>query len=462
MIEGNFGNIPTNTSKDEQVLPNGLEQKTIDKVSAYFSKTPSSKAFIAARTLSKKFLKNDIGLTFINSLKHTEPIKSWIEMNKPTKGPVAKATAEDIFKEFEKAGLLSEPVKEKKKKREPDMHVSDAQIGKRADISPEEQEILDQNLLIVELEKNNIFKNKEAVEEVYNETSDLNHPSQKQGLGYYKQFSDVYLIKGGYEQVKKDFEKLKQKKEVIKKDNETKYTPQEQLQREHYRRISVLTERAVVVGFSQAKWLGENVVMNMTSEYGDIVQKVDGILNIKRREEKDEFLGVGIDVTFNGLKGKLFQNKFVGLVDDIAKKNRTRVRYEVDSEGRPLEQFIVPRILIHFDSSHMKNLMDMLRSRNSETLQKDFEEAPEKKIVLKQIIHQCRKLGAFAKEAQNNVFRSYYEFLDALEELSWDNKELADILQSTKTEVNDFTQRIDEIIEGYRNGTIKPPIKKRG
>jgi hypothetical protein len=303
-MNNSFSEIPSLPHHPSPEVSDGLLMKeTEQKVTTYFSGPADSNDFLAAkRIFEKNILGGTVAISFSNTPENIAQLLSYVQeqRNRPgstPKGIVAKLIA---------SGLFTEPTKEKKKKEiAEDFYSGKISFGGKADLTDEERALLEENLLKEPekdfLEDDRAFEGmEETFNELYTSTSTIETLIRGEDLNYYLEFAEKELIDGGMEEVKKDFSTLQTKKEAIKKKEES-YSPEERARNEKNKKAATLTERALVLGVSKAEWFGDNVKMSSISEYGDIRQGVDSLVEIVKNKEKSDFLGLGIDVTFRAV-----------------------------------------------------------------------------------------------------------------------------------------------------------------
>ncbi len=446
MLSSNFLNPFNNKS----VAQNIFSDKDIENAHNFFADTASSSSWLAA----KKFFEKYIVTGQMNNFSFFDTPENIIKLSEYISGIIKKlhpaAHTEEVIDTLRNAGIITEPIKEKKQKVEKvfqEVKTEYFQLSgiQQAEISQDQLKIIEANLLDEEIAKANIFKNQEELERLYKKTSFLESINNTGSLEYYTKFAERGLLKNGEEEAKQDFESLQKTKELFTQKQHPEKDQQRKL--EQAKKIATLTERALVFLIDQVKCFGDEVKMNLASEFDDIKRGVDSTLEIVKHDESSDFLGLGIDVTFRGLESEEFRQKFFGLLSSIQQGYKTKIKYGMDYQGNLLSEFIVPKILICFQLEDVKELVLILQNSENIELFETFYKNPQKLKIMKQIIHQCRILSEFAENSQNSVFRRYDAMINSLTELSWKYPEIKNLLEDNTTDP--VSNRLNELLVDF-------------
>ncbi|MCB9809278.1 hypothetical protein H6776_02660 [Candidatus Nomurabacteria bacterium] len=413
----------------------------------YFSGTADSIDYLAAKKIfEKNIVTGKFDAELINTPETIEALKIFIQGQKNH----PRSTVEGILGELKASGMLAQPVKEKKNKViEEDLYSGRVSLELvEAQLDESAQELLAANLLLREIEKANIFRNKAALYELYERTAYLENNQDTHEFPYYAEFAKSGFLRNGEEEAQKDFTELQEVKKLFAQHG-SHITTHDREKIEDTKKIATLTERGLAFGVSQVGWYGEQVKMIPTSEFDDVKRGVDGVLEIIKEDTESDFIGLGIDVTFRGLQSEEFKSKFFRMLDSLTHGHQTRIKYGTDHTGAPMKEFAVPKILIHFDIGDVKDIVHMLQQADSPTLQKDFVNSPQKFMVMKQIVHQCLMLSGFAEEVKNPIFRRYNAIISSLKELSWKSPLISDMLESI--EYDEVSDRLNQLISEFKN-----------
>lgn len=426
-----------------------LEQPSIipeKKNRPYFDQPSSSKEFSAA----KRFLENyvDKGV-FTTELSESNIDLIREEIVKLGKRLFPGAEPEGVLVELRNAGAIAPSVTEKIKTEKPIDFIKTDYVTlekpKQVEMTEEQLQVLEANLLLEEVKKANIFKNDEELDALYrksieSDTSSLEHEE------YYYEFVSAGLIKGGEQEVHEDLAYLAYLKEKFEQNTQEKTQDQERVERA--KKLATITERGLAEGVTKHKWYGENVIISPASEFDDVRHGVDDILEIKNEDEESSFMGLGIDVTFRGLESEQFKQKFFKLLQSIRDGYKTKVKYGRNYKGQPLREFAIPKMVLYFNIGDVKDMADIIKFADDESKKDVFQNSAQKFNVIRQIINSCKKLSMFAEESQNSIFRKYNAVLSSFKELSWENPEIQEMLELDQDD--EISKKLDELIVEFR------------
>ena len=391
----------------------------------YFEGTSSSKEFIAAKKFTENYIDSGkLSLELSDLPEHIEVIRK--EIQNLGNRLMPNISIDGVIDELKKGGVIIPYVPEKIKKEKtidflPTTYIA-LQKPKQVEIDEERQYILEANLLLEDVEKKNIFKNEKELDDLYQKAIESDQGALE-NEEYYYAFSKAGLITNGDAEVKEDLAKLASLRE---KFNTNK----------------------IAIAISEFHWLGENVTATPAPEFSDVMYGIDDVLEIKKEGEESTSIGLGIDVTFRGLESEQFKQKFFKLLQFIRNGHRTKLKYFTNSNNERMREFSIPKIVLYFNVDDVKDFADILRYRNIPEMRKKIEDDPQKFNVMRQIVSACRKLAVFAEESQNSIFRRYIAVINAFKELSWENSEIQQILESEQHD--ETSKRIDVLIEEFK------------
>lgn len=189
-----------NTKETQNEFSHGLDQETIHRATTHFTETVSSADYLAVKKFIERYvLKEKTDYTFINTKESMDPLRKFLEQKAQRLMP--GATAEGILEQLQKADLFSEPLKEKKKKVIEEVSNQISLDGLTLqEFDEQKQKILESHMLVDE-----IFTNQEERDELYESTSDLEHPSAGEGFAYYEDFIQEDDPRYTTEKVTEDF-----------------------------------------------------------------------------------------------------------------------------------------------------------------------------------------------------------------------------------------------------------------
>jgi hypothetical protein len=307
------------------------------------------------------------------------------------------------------------------------------------------KEQLERNSFFKELEKAGIFKNDEEFKKIYEKTLALEKEKVPETIKDYLQFAKAGLIKGGEEEVKKDFEFVKYLEEKFKKSEPKDLEVNKKLKKA--KELATITELGLVYGVSELGWYGKNIKMKSACKFNDF-KGTDNIAEIIKEDDESSFLGLGLDVTFRGLYSEQFKDKLFILLESIRNGKKTRIKYFKNHNGEMMKEFSVPKIIVFFNINDVKNLVYFIKNIDDPKVKEEFKNSSLKFTVMNQIINQCNKLATFAEEAKNDIFKKYIDFINSIKELAWENPDIAKMLEIQHDD--ETSKQMDRLIEEFK------------
>ena len=414
----------------------------------YFNQPATTKEFVAA----KKFVENHLGERFSSDLTDTpenmKVLKEYLEKKINTLMP--GSSVEGVIEELRKAEFVTPVIVEKVEKVKevdflPTQYVKVEESLKTVEMKEHDLKVLEANLLIEELEKANIFRNKEEFDNLYIKITE-SESNKIESEQYYYEFSQAGLIKGGDEEVQKDMEYLQQKENIFANKEITNSKEKERI--EKAKKIATLTEYALAYGVSDLGWYGENVSITPASKFDDIRGGVDDILEIRKEDEESSFMALGIDVTFRGLYSAEFKDKLFKLLKSIDEGYKTKVKYSKNHNGEMMKEFAIPKMVLYFNIEDVRDLVHILQNVDDPSAIDMLKNNKQKFGVLQQIVQSCEKLASFAEKSQNNIFRKYVAVVNSLKELAWENPEIKEMIETQKDDM--VSKHFDALIEEFK------------
>lgn len=295
-------------------------------------------------------------------------------------------------------------------------------------IDDEVKQQLEQNLFFEELEKD-FFEGNEDFDSVYKKSQNLEKNKIKEGLEYYEEFE--FLVRGGMEEIDRDWKSLSDTEEAIEEEN-NQLSRRKFKRHEKAKKISDIVESGIAYAVTELGWYGENISIEPTSEFDDIKRGVDDVMQIRREDNLDLFLALAVDVTFRGLLSDEYAEKFFSLLKSIAKGRKTRIKYFKNHQGEKMEEFAVPKIVLYFDRPDVKSLVEIVRNSDNPEMLEKLKSSPQKIALLNQVVAQCEVLSEVASDSHNDVFEQYDDFVVAVRRLGEKDPEIQAILEKTK------------------------------
>lgn len=357
-------------------------------------------------------------------------------------------TAKEVVIELKKLGYLKEIIPEKIKKDPAPVEHVELRSEKLSGLTVvEDEELLKQfqenernlkrieegKLFLKELRKD-IFKDEKDLDTIYEQAVSLGKEDSVDNLEYYYEFADAGFIKGGRKEVDKDWGELQQREAEFKEKDAAEGL-------EDIKKVSVIIERALAYCVSKLRWYGSQINIQPASRHDDVFKKIDEVLEV-RNNDNNSFVGLGVDVTYSGLKSESYRGKIDNLLTLIQGGHSPKIKYFKDSSGKMKREFAVPKVVLHFNIDDVTELVYMVKNADNPNLKDRFKKSSIKVAVMNQILVQCELFEAFARRCHNPIADSYAELADSIRELAAENPELQ-----------------QSIIE-HKDGAVKKQIEK--
>ena len=392
-----------------------------DSVKEYFEKnTSSTREILVIGKFISHIERKKLELDFTDTPENIETLKTFLTENRSTKQFIEGASLDEIIDELRKSGLITESIIEKT--IEEPKHI-ETEYQKLNGLTESESNLGEKDLgRNIETSKSNSFS-KEKVKDLGN----LYEDRETSEWEYYYEFVVAGLI--SEEDAKKDYQKIQEVKSRFNQGENLDEKDKERL--EFAKQIAVITEKGIESLVGKIKIFGENIKMKMSSEFTDILRGVDSVIEITKDDGDMDFIGIATDVTFRRIEDIAFKDKFFSVLKQIKKNWKTKVKYEKNSKGELMKEFVVPKILLHFNMDDVRLCVDVLDKstyKNDDELREEFKDVEQKTQFLQQIIFQCKLLSKYAEENKNSIFRQYDTVLNSITELSWKNPEIKEAL----------------------------------
>jgi hypothetical protein len=321
----------------------------------------------------------------------------------------------------------------------------------QSEITEEQLRVIEANLLYEEIHSRKIFKDSEELDKIYERTSNLTKSKEPETIEYYNEFVRQGLVEpeGQYsaeEVVERDFNSIKEKNSIFAKD-----APRDPALYKKYveaKKIATVVERCLSYCCTDGGWYGEKLRIVLASLFDDIRRGVDEVLLIEKDNDSHDVLGLGVDATFRGIKSELFKKKFFTLLQSIRNGYKTKIKYFKDHNGKMSKEFSVPKIILYFDINDVKELFDIIKDIDNNEEDK-IKNSYLKSKIINQVINSCTMLADFSKESQNNIFRDYQNINNSIIELSWENKELRDFIDTDQYDEN--SKKLQKLVEEFKD-----------
>ena len=199
---------------------------------------------------------------------------------------------------------------------------------------------------------------------------------------------------------------------------------------------------------TEAEWYGKNLRVSPANKFNDIKRGVDKVLEVSRITTEDQYLGLGIDVTYNGLMSEKYRDKFERLLETIRLGQKTKLKYFKNQKGELMSEFVVPKIVLHFDGNDVKELAHFVKHLDEPGVKETFANSQMKISVLNQVLVQCQLLADFAKECGNSIEGKYREIVSAISELGQKNPDIQSALESHA--IDETTKRLTYVLSKFK------------
>ncbi len=401
----------------------------------------SSKEAFIAKQFAKRYIES--GKIDVESLNSDEKIEEAILLKGVIKDD--STSIKDVIKALRDMGAVK-PVEvvvpEKKKKEKIESEFIPVNIKNKYKVieDPTLKEMYSSNIEAEQIkeEKQSIFDDAEEVDILYSQILELDKTRSLENDDYYNEFVQKGLVKKV--QVLKDLRDLREAEKGIELDRTE--------DSRKFKKIGTVAEIGLEYVVTQLQLFGENIKVDPACKVDDILHKVDGILEILRKNKESNFMGLGIDVTFGGLDSQHYKDKIFSLLRSIKKNKKTHVKYFKRHDGKLMNELVVPKIVLHLDFSDVKNLAYLLKNSSDEKAKESFKKSNFKYEIMNQIINSSKRLSRFAKECGNDISESYDATIASLEELSGEN----DVISKTFATVykDKISQSLDKLILEFK------------
>ena len=419
--EPNNAEIKPITPKDEVKLIFNIEMNT-DENKSYSSKEQriahKFKELVIKRNIESSRLDTEDKL--INEISKSRLLMDGV-------------TAQNVIIELKKMGILSKAPIEKEVKVHKEDILETEHIHLKGVTEVTDEQILKQlqdNKFFEKLEKD-VFNNEKDLDSLYNKSLMLGNevkPDEMEKIEYYNEFADAGLITGGREEVKKDFAKDEVLKGHFKNQNESFGNDQSKIL-EKNKKIATILERGVVYGIANLEWY-DGVSAGFTSGIDDRSRATDLVLEMNNENDKNNFTGLGIDVTYRGLYSEKYEEKVFKLFKSIKDGYKTKIKYYKNHKGEMQKEFSVPKTILYFNAEDVKDIVHMIKNIDDPNVKEEFKNSPQKFTVLNQILVQCETLSSFAKKYNNSIFEKYMEIISFIDKLASKNPDFKKMLDS--------------------------------
>lgn len=223
------------------------------------------------------------------------------------------------------------------------------------------------------------------------------------------EFTDV--VKGGATEINQDKQEVRELKELF----ESGLTKDEKLRA--LKEVAEIYEGVLVDQIEANAWFGVNCEMLITSEYDDIKNGIDGV-GVFKQEERSEYIGFGIDVTFAS-DTTVLQKKLDSVKSIIRDNKLSQVKYFIDENNKHLS-LTLPKVIVGSRLSSAEKLIDLWASNNKNRNQ-ELQQHPTQSKIIMETLWQLHYFYEYAVSQKNNEAaiaygKLYNLFFDVFEE----------------------------------------------
>lgn len=189
-----------------------------------------------------------------------------------------------------------------------------------------------------------------------------------------------------------------------------------------------------------SNWFGENSRVIKTSDFDDIKNGVDMVVEFDQGEEGFENLALAVDVTF-GKTG--ISKKLEGIKSSIDNERLTKVKY-FKSERQPAtgKQLKIPKIVIGIDKEHLTEVGLLWMNRRN----KDLASHPIQAVILQEAREQLEMFRRYAEsQGKTEIAKLYAKDLSIIEKIIDEKKDISVGTLSNDKVFGGISERLREI-----------------
>ena len=394
----------------------------------YFEQPNSSKEFLAAKNFLEKYV--DTG-RFTTELSESNIDAITEEITKLGKRLFPGAETEGVIVELRNAKAIAPAEKRQKEEVVPEIWKSNAEAGLTVvgkidlveieSVTPEEYESVFTTKMIEDLHE-------QALRILGNEEVDE---------AYKKRFIADFITLYDYDEIEKNLNDVIKKEEWIKNND----TPE--LAR--LKKLATILEAILVEGIAKYNWLGKKIKIIAPSKYDELYHSVDAVVELGRDDDANEFLALGIDVSYRSERGDLFEDKINNLLKHIDEQELTQIKYLKDNKGKAIEGLYVPKIVVSVDGKTTENLINIWENKKTPDGKIAFENHKIAIDIIGQIAEQCKLFSAYTRSiGADHVADAYDESFELLLKISEEVPQAREAL--TQFKQSKYINKIQQII----------------
>ena len=171
----------------------------------------------------------------------------------------------------------------------------------------------------------------------------------------------------------------------------------------------------------RSDWLGPHAHTIKTSEFDDIVNGVDLVVEFDELRQARKFLALGVDATFGQ---RTIEKKYLRIKEEIDSGKLANIKYFRSQSANFMGQLSkVPRVVTGIDQEHLLELAGTW----TQGMNKELGTHPAQRLVLAQIAQQLKTFGAYAERTgKTELVRPYQDAYATIRAIS-DTKRHIDV-----------------------------------
>jgi hypothetical protein len=257
---------------------------------------------------------------------------------------------------------------------------------------------------------------------------------------YVQHFIEDFITIYNIDEIEENIKEVIEKQELIKRRD----TPE----LAHLKKLATILEAILIEGVTKYDWLGEKIKILAPSKFDELCRGIDAVIELSRGDEANEFLALGIDVSFRSVKGEEFELKVENLLKSIDRMRLTQIKYFKDNQGKPIENLFVPKVIISVDGKAIEDLIRIWENKGDE--EESFKNHTIAIDMMGQIAEQCKIFSEYARSRGIDIIANTYdEVFELLLKISQEVPRAKDAL--VRFEKNKFVGKIQEIIDERTN-----------
>ena len=233
--------------------------------------------------------------------------------------------------------------------------------------------------------KEKIF-NIENLDELYKQAVTMLGDNEVHEHELLEKFTKIH----GIEKIKQDIYDIA----IIEKKIEIHSTPETI----KTKKVATILEAIMATGIVHKKfeWLGEGVKIQVPPRIDEVKKGVDAILEFIRTDAENDFLALGIDITFSNIHSDGFHKKINNILNGIDRNKVTELEYFQDENDEPVVGLKMPKVIFSIRADQIEDLVNIWGNRKLETYKKRFKDHHIKFYLVEQIISQCEIFATYA------------------------------------------------------------------